>query len=659
MVGASRIRPASAADGIPTITAPDTVGVVGEYTSLVLDAAGNPVVSYFDATNSDLKLLHCNDLDCAGGDESITAPDTAGSVGSHTSLVLDASGNPVISYNDATNSRLKLLHCNDPNCVGDDESITAPDGVASLWTSLELDASGNPVVSYYDATNAQLKLLHCNDPNCAGGDESITTPDPGSGGSYTSLVLDGSGNPVVSYHSNAAGRLALLHCNDPDCVGGDESITFPSPFGAGFNSALVLDSAGNPVISHVNEAFTSLPVLVVVHCNDPNCAGDDESVSDPNDFTEVFVFSPTSIVLDIAGNPAIVYYETGDNSVLPAGGDLKLVHCNDPNCLGGDDSNVTVSETLGAGLYPSLVLNAGGDPIVSYFDSMNGHLKLLHCGDPNCAKAAPTATPCPSGKVPSGVGGCGTPAPTPTPGLSPEMLLNIKGGDCDDSERPTACDVAVGGEFLLSVDAVVVPLPGYVLMQTFVAFGPDLTYKPSDSLTDEIVWPDCQPQIAVRTQIDQTLPLVPHTNNSQEVVSHGCLTGLLPPVPASHYVGNVVEFTLTCSSDPSGNLIELLPYVWSFTLPAGDVAGTSGALFTDTSFGQIVPIVSNLTINCVDVVPVAVGGVALGGELRGIAAQHGNVPWLWAALGIGAIAALSVLAIARRRQPVRGRKLSG
>ncbi|MCH7580891.1 MAG: hypothetical protein IIB22_11660 [Chloroflexi bacterium] len=79
------------------------------------------------------------------------------------------------------------------------------------------------------------------------------------------------------------------------------------------------------------------------------------------------------------------------------------------------------------------------------------------------------------------------------------------------------------------------------------------------------------------------------------------------------------------------------------------VAGTNGALFTEPPFSQVVPLVSNLTINCVDVAPAAVGGLALDSGLRGIAAQDGGAPWLWAALGFVVIAAMSALAIARQR----------
>jgi hypothetical protein len=79
-----------------------------------------------------------------------------------------------------------------------------------------LDAFGNPVVSYHG--NDNLKVLHCNDPNCAGGDESITSPDPSWAGSFTSLALDASGKPVVSYYDQTNGNLKILHCGTRNCA---------------------------------------------------------------------------------------------------------------------------------------------------------------------------------------------------------------------------------------------------------------------------------------------------------------------------------------------------------------------------------------------------------------------------------------------------------
>jgi hypothetical protein len=144
-----------------------------------VDATGGPVVSYQDATNGDLRIAHCNDANCAGGNESIATVDQPGNVGLYTSLELDSTGKPVIIYYDATNGDLKVAHCNDADCVGGDESLASVDqlGAVGFFTSLALDAAGNPVISLHDNTNLDLKVAHCNDGDCAGGDDRIVTVD--------------------------------------------------------------------------------------------------------------------------------------------------------------------------------------------------------------------------------------------------------------------------------------------------------------------------------------------------------------------------------------------------------------------------------------------------------------------------------------------------
>jgi hypothetical protein len=358
-----------------TIKSPDTGGNVGGYSTLALDEAGKPVISYFDAANGP-KLLHCNDPDCAGGDESIHYLDTSGDVGWENSLALDSAGNPVISYYDSfTHGDLKLAHCNDPNCTGGDESILSPDtaGDTGLLSSLALDAAGNPVISYYDRTDSDLRLLHCKDPNCAAG-EHLEAPDKfGTVGLHTSVRLDAAGNPVISYYASVIGDLKVLHCDDPNCTEPETRTTVDVDDDVGRYTSLRLDSAGNPVTSYYDSTNFDLKLL---HCNDPNCAGDDESIQSPDMAGDVGRF--TSLALDAAGNPVISYYDDSN-------GDLKLVHCNDLNCFGGDESISSV-DTLGeVGLFTSLALDAAGRPVISYWDATFGDLKVAHCNDPNCA----------------------------------------------------------------------------------------------------------------------------------------------------------------------------------------------------------------------------------------------------------------------------------
>ena len=104
------------------MTSPDSADNVGTYTSLALDGSGFPVIAYHDLTNGDLKVMHCNDVNCAGGGEAITSPDTAGTF---TSIALDAGGRPVVSYHDESNGDLKVLHCANANCAGKQAPNTA------------------------------------------------------------------------------------------------------------------------------------------------------------------------------------------------------------------------------------------------------------------------------------------------------------------------------------------------------------------------------------------------------------------------------------------------------------------------------------------------------------------------------------------------------
>ena len=358
-----------------SIVVVDPDGVTGA-TSLALDVSGRPVVAYHDATNGQLKLVHCNDRNCSGGDESRAAVDSDGDVGSDASLALDAAGNPVVAYYDATNGHLRIAHCNDPNCSGGNESVVAVDrsGTAGVFTSLELDGAGNPVVSYHDFGNFDLKLVHCNDPNCAGDDESIVTVDSsGDLGSDTSLVLDATGNPVVSYHDFGNLDLKLVHCNDPYCSGGGESIeTVDNDGSVGMFTSLALDATGDPVVSYYDATNHDLEL---VHCNDRNCSGADESVVALDRAGNVGWY--TSLDLDAAGDPVVSYHDATN-------GDLKVAHCNDTDCADADEQINTVDGLGEVGFDTSMRLD-NGTPVISYGDLLNDDLKLARCDNTICA----------------------------------------------------------------------------------------------------------------------------------------------------------------------------------------------------------------------------------------------------------------------------------
>ena len=80
----------------------DSHGVTGQFTSLALDSSGKPHISYTSLFNIDLYYASWT-----GSGWNIETVDSAGDVGYFTSLALDSSGKPHISYNDNANDDLK------------------------------------------------------------------------------------------------------------------------------------------------------------------------------------------------------------------------------------------------------------------------------------------------------------------------------------------------------------------------------------------------------------------------------------------------------------------------------------------------------------------------------------------------------------------------
>jgi hypothetical protein len=170
---------------------------VGEYSSLVLDSSSYPVISYYDHSNGDLKLAVCHDPACTNPD--FTTVNFSDDEGWQTSVDLSSSGNPVVSYYDSSNGSLSLLVCYTPNCSA--SSVTAVDNSGYYtggYSSLKLDNSDYPFISYFDIGAGDLKLAVCSNQNCSNPYLEIVD-SVGDVGRYTSLALNSSSIPIISY----------------------------------------------------------------------------------------------------------------------------------------------------------------------------------------------------------------------------------------------------------------------------------------------------------------------------------------------------------------------------------------------------------------------------------------------------------------------------
>ncbi len=188
---------------------------------------------------------------------------------------------------------------------------------------------------------------------------------------------------------------------------------------------------------------------------------------------------------------------------------------------------------------------------------------------------------------------------TPTSGFGegPEMRLLVT--DPPDVCVEGVCQLATNESFKLGVEIVRAPAadsngdPGYIIFQSSILYGSAITYDFSPTAISEILWPNCEPATALKSQTDQRLPGL--GNNTDTLVSHGCLSGIIAPPPSS-FVGIGVEIVLVCSPRDSSNPIEMLPYA-RFSSDASPT-GTVGSLFRGPDNEDVVPKTTGLTMIC-------------------------------------------------------------
>ena len=248
---------------------------VGKFTSIAIARSGlrsgKPIVSYYDATNLDLKVAQCHDAICSSATIS-TVVGGLGNDGQYSSMTIGEDGNPVISYYNTNGADLKVAHCGIPDCSGD-VTITTVDqaGSAGQYSSIAIGSDGLPVISYYDATNGDLKLVHCGVVTCGSGN-TITLVDAGGNvGRYSSIAIGADGFPVISYFDSTHGALKVADCENLNCSSSVRT-TVDGVGLPGLDVSIAIGPDGLPVMSHrVSTTSIFTHDLKVLHCARAGC----------------------------------------------------------------------------------------------------------------------------------------------------------------------------------------------------------------------------------------------------------------------------------------------------------------------------------------------------------------------------------------------------
>jgi hypothetical protein len=337
------------------LTTVDATGIVGQHNSIAIGSDGLARISYFDVTNSHLKLAICNDANCSA--PTLVPVDSSADVGLYTSIALDSNNLARISYYDADNGTLKLAICNDTAC-SDPVLVIVDTGGVGNYTSIALASDGTARISYYDFTNGggQLKLAICNDTACSSPNDVIVDSGPSPVGLFTSIALNSSDIARISYFDQDDAELRLAICNDANCSA-PNLVTVGSANGV--QTSIAIGSGDLARISYAGNGGDHLALAV---CNDAACSAPVLTSVDASIFIDY-----TSLALGSDGLARIIY--TDDDT-----GDLKLAVCNDTNCSA--PAIITVDASTNAFNYISLALGSDDFSRISYYDNTNNVLKF-------------------------------------------------------------------------------------------------------------------------------------------------------------------------------------------------------------------------------------------------------------------------------------------
>jgi hypothetical protein len=308
------------------------------WSSLVLDSSGNPRISY--QWDNNLKYAQWT-----GSSWNIKVLDHSGRVWSSVSLALDGEGAPQLSY--LYDWPYGLRYARWTGNVWAIQDVASDLGWDNGSTSLALDRSGKPHIAYSDET----EIYHADWTGSAWTTQTIITqyPPTGSENLQVSLALDSADRPQIVSGS--------FGCLKGYCVYGVERARWTGEswaieeigHGAGmlFGIAFALDGDDQPHVSYAANGDLHYTHWI-------GSAWITQTVDSGN-------CSASSIALDSHGNPRISYY---------CGGSLRYARW-----TGSAWITETVDNAGNVGQYNSLALDRFGNPRIAYYEATNGDLR--------------------------------------------------------------------------------------------------------------------------------------------------------------------------------------------------------------------------------------------------------------------------------------------
>jgi hypothetical protein len=232
------------------ITTVDSTGDVGDSNAIVLDSNDQPHISYIDSTNDDLKYANYD-----GSTWQISTLDTS-LFGERfemdsTSIAIDSNDYVHISYSNNSASYNSLKYTRDGPQGWTNTSLSTP-GYGSLWSDIAIDSNDDVHISYSD--NFQQTLEYFTIESGAWVNATIDGWPLSNSAEIeeeTSIAINSSGVPHISYWDRSTDY--IMHATIDD--GGSWSTTIVDDSGeAGIHSSIAIDSSDSVHISYIDDS---------------------------------------------------------------------------------------------------------------------------------------------------------------------------------------------------------------------------------------------------------------------------------------------------------------------------------------------------------------------------------------------------------------------
>jgi RHS repeat-associated protein len=364
----------------------DASGKAASATATAFDAKGDAWIASYDQIDTSLrvaKYVAQGGTGCASEAWTCTIVDSAGNVGDHLDLAFDPSGTAWISYYDASNGNLKVarsVNGGGTGCASDAWTCMALEKAYNVgqYTSIATDKAGLPWIAYYDATYGNLQVARKVSGSGGGCDVSGWTctkvANAGDTGKYNSIAFDPAGAAWVSTYDENSGDLNVakfVGSSGTGCVSTAWSCkTVESAGDVGRFSSIAVNGAGQPSISYYDATNGDLRIASFVNTGGTGCATPTWTCAAVATTDDVGMYS--SIAIDRQNTAWISYFDNTTPS-------LKVAHsiaAGGTGCATATWTCATVDGNGQVGRNTSLAVDHSGNPWVGYYDFANQDLRI-------------------------------------------------------------------------------------------------------------------------------------------------------------------------------------------------------------------------------------------------------------------------------------------